>query len=150
MKNYFKKLKKRIKKLKGDPHYIALGMAAGVFIAATPTFPLQTFFAIGLAFILKASKTAAAIGSLFSNPLTIPFIYWGSYKIGYLFSKNITALNIKKINFAEMLNYGADIAVAMFAGGAILGIIPAFIAYFITKKIFIKIRNRQLIREKKE
>ncbi len=125
-------------------------MAAGVFIAITPTFPLQTFFAIGLAFILKASKAAAAIGSLFSNPLTIPFIYWGSYKISSLFSKNISALNIKKISSAEMISCGADIAAAMFAGGAILGIIPAFIAYFITKKVFIKIRNLQLIREKKE
>ncbi len=141
LKKYFQKLKKKIKNLQGDPHYIALGMAAGVFVAATPTFPFQTFFAIGLAFILRASKAAAAIGSLFSNPLTIPFIYWGSYKIGYICLKDIHTFDIKKISIAETLNYGTDIAAAMFAGGAILGIIPAVIAYFVTKKAFIKIKS---------
>ena len=155
MRNYLKKLIKKTNNLQGDPHYIALGMAAGVFIAVTPTFPFQTFFAIGLAFILRASKAAAAIGSLLSNPLTIPFIYWGNYKIGSIFLKEIYSFDIKKISITEILNRGVDaaainIAAAMIAGGAVLGIIPAFIAYFITKKAFIKIRNTQLFRHKKK
>jgi uncharacterized protein (DUF2062 family) len=31
----------RIKSLQGDPRYVAVGMAVGVFVAFTPTIPFQ-------------------------------------------------------------------------------------------------------------
>ncbi len=46
----------RAKTLHGDPHYIAMGMAIGFFVAITPTIPFQTIIAVGLAFILKGSS----------------------------------------------------------------------------------------------
>ena len=63
----------RIKELNGDPHYVALGMAIGVFVGVTPTIPFHTALALGLSFIFRGSKAAAAIGVWFSNPITIPF-----------------------------------------------------------------------------
>ena len=43
----------RAKTLQGDPHYIAMGMAVGVFVSLTPTVPFHTVIAIFLAFIFS-------------------------------------------------------------------------------------------------
>jgi uncharacterized protein (DUF2062 family) len=113
----------RIKKLHGDPHYIALGMAIGFFIAMTPTIPFQTVIAVCLAFILKGSKAAAALATWISNPLTIPMLYYASYKAGgFLFGTS---------------------AMALIGGGVVIGILPGIAAYFITRKIISKLRSRQ-------
>ena len=81
-KDLFLRLRKRIKQgylqvkeLHGDPHYVAMGMAIGIFVACTPTIPFHTVIAIFLAFLFRGSKVAAAIGVWFSNPLTMPLLY---------------------------------------------------------------------------
>ena len=69
----------RIKRLNGDPHYVATGMAIGVFVGITPTIPLHTVLALALAFLFRVSKVAAALGVWCSNHVTIPFFYYWSY-----------------------------------------------------------------------
>ena len=76
----------RFKQLNGDPHYVALGMAIGVFISVTPTIPFHTVIALALAFILRGSKAAAAIGVWFSNPVTIPFFLQGQLRCRGVYS----------------------------------------------------------------
>lgn len=68
-----KRLVARLKHLQGDPHRIALGMAVGVFIGVTPTFPFHTMLALAIATLMRGSPAAAAIGVWFGNPLTMPF-----------------------------------------------------------------------------
>ncbi len=134
---------KNAKTLQGDPHYVALGMAIGVFVGITPTIPLHTVIAVALAFVLKGSKPAAAIGVWFANPITIPLFYWASYKIGmFLLGKSIP-FDVQYESIGKLLQLGLDVTVAMIAGGAILGILPGIAAYFLTRKIFIKIRSRK-------
>ncbi|MBA3019322.1 MAG: DUF2062 domain-containing protein [Proteobacteria bacterium] len=133
----------RFKELNGDPHYVALGMAIGVFISVTPTIPFHTAIALALAFILRGSKAAAAIGVWFSNPLTIPLFYKGSYDVGMYILGNSAPFNIEYESILELLKLGADVTIAMIAGGVILGILPGILAYFITRRIFIKIRLRK-------
>ncbi len=65
------------KNLKGDPHYIALGMAIGVFVSITPTIPFHTVIALAMVIALPGSKAAAALSVWFSNPITIPFFCEG-------------------------------------------------------------------------
>ena len=38
--------KNRVNNFHGDPHFVAMGMAIGVFVAATPSMPFQTAIAI--------------------------------------------------------------------------------------------------------
>ena len=133
----------RAKKLQGDPHYVAMGMAIGVFVSITPTIPFHTVAAVALAFVLRGSKPAAAIGVWFSNPVTIPVFYLGSYKAGmFLLGKSIP-FDAKYESISELLKLGLDVTVAMIVGGAILGILPGIAAYFITRTIFAKIRSRK-------
>ena len=59
-----------------------------------------------------------------------------------LLGKSITFdVNYKSIS--ELMDLGLDVTVAMITGGAILGILPGVAAYFITRKIFTKIRSRK-------
>jgi uncharacterized protein (DUF2062 family) len=139
----------RIKKLQGDPHYIAMGMAIGVFVAITPTIPFHTAIALGLAFILKGSKPAAVIGVWFSNPLTIPTLYYGCYKVGNALLGDGTPNEIAVHSFSELLELGWNVTVVMLFGGLVLGIPPAIVTYFITLRIFVKIRSRSRRRRKK-
>ncbi len=140
---------KRAKTLRGDPHYVAMGMAIGVFVSITPTIPFHTVIAVALAFVLKGSKPAAIIGVWFSNPITIPFFYLGCYRVGMFILDKPILFNPKLMTIQELLKMGWDVTVAMILGGVILGIIPGIAAYFITRNIFTKIRMRKKIDAKK-
>lgn len=133
----------RVKKLHGDPHYVAMGIAIGVFISITPTIPFHTVIAVALAFIFRGSKAAAALGVWFCNPLTAPFFYWGSYKAGMFILGHPAPFHVKFESILELFKLGADVTMAMITGGVILGILPGIAAYFLTRKIFIAIRSRK-------
>ncbi|UCF90049.1 MAG: DUF2062 domain-containing protein, partial [Desulfobacterales bacterium] len=135
---------KRSKDLHGDPHYVAKGIAIGVFVAVTPTIPLHTVIAVALAFILKSSKAAAAIGVWFSNPVTIPFFYWASFKTGvFLLRDSVAAVDtFASESVSELLKLGLGVTMATIAGGMIVGIFPGIAAYFVTRKVLSRIRSR--------
>lgn len=133
----------RLKSLNGDPHFIAMGMAVGVFISFTPTIPFHTVLAIAIAYVLNGSKAAAAIGVWVSNPVTIPFFYYGCYKIGRLILGHKIPLNAKYETISMLLKQGADVTVVMMIGGIVLGIVPAIVAYFVTRKLAESIRAKR-------
>jgi len=147
-KDRLKSLYNHIKKLQGDPRYIAMGMAIGVFVGVTPTIPFHTIIAITLAFILKGSKPAAAIGVWFANPITIPIFYIGSFKLGTLILDKPIPFDVKFESINELMNLGLDVTIAMIVGGAILGILPAILAYIATYRFMTVIRQKA--REKKK
>ena len=137
----------RVKNLEGDPHYVAMGLAIGVFVGMTPTIPFHTALAVALAFIFRGSKAAAALGVWFSNPITAPIFYWGSYKLGMYLLGNPAPFDIKYESILELLNLGMDVTIAMIAGGIILGVLPGIASYFITRKIITTIRLRRALKE---
>ena len=131
--------KHRVKNFHGDPHFVAMGMAIGVFVAATPSMPFQTAIAIALAFILRSSKAAAAIGVWLSNPITFPVFYLASYKVGSLLF-GISAASGPGGEPVDILKLGAEVTIAAVTGGIIIGLCLAIATYFITRKIYTKIR----------
>ena len=137
----------RVKNLEGDPHYVAMGLAIGVFVGMTPTIPFHTALAVALAFIFRGSKAAAALGVWFSNPITAPIFYWGSYKLGMYLLGIRAPFNVKYESILELLNLGMDVTIAMIAGGIILGVLPGIASYFITRKIITTIRLRRALKE---
>lgn len=136
LKRRFHDFIERTKKLQGDPHYIAVGMAIGVFVAITPTIPFHTVIALALAFILRGSKAAAAIAVWVSNPVTIPIFYVGSYKVGNFILGNSIPFDPKYESLSELAKLGLDATIAIVVGGVLLAIVPGIAAYFITRKIF--------------
>jgi uncharacterized protein (DUF2062 family) len=120
----------KAKRLEGDPHFIALGFALGVFVGVTPTIPFHTVLAVSLAFLFKGSKAAAAIGVWIGNPITIPFFYLLSYRIGTLVFV-LSPFDAQPRTIFDLMKMGMDLTAAMVAGGVILGIVPGGIAYWV-------------------
>ena len=125
---------RQLQELRGRPREISLGMAVGVFVGITPTIPFHTLLAVALAAALRGSKLAAALGVWVSNPLTIPFFYYGSYRLGS-FVLGLPELTLPvKYSVFEIAKLGGQVTVAMLHGGVLLGILPGLLAYFLTYK----------------
>jgi len=152
IKKHFCSLLKKIKRLQGNPHYIAMGMAIGVFVGVTPTIPFHTALAIVLAFVLRGSKPAAAIGVWIANPLTIPLLYYSSYRVGvglfggtqedgpdiemmiHMLESGIP-LSEKLELIKVFLSHHFGVACMMLAGSVVLAVIPTMVTYFLTRKL---------------
>ncbi|WP_319406055.1 DUF2062 domain-containing protein [uncultured Desulfosarcina sp.] len=133
----------RMRQLEGSPHNLALGMAVGIFVSITPIIPLQTIVAVFLAFLLRGSKSAAALGTWLSNPLTIPLVYYANYKLGCtLLGYQKTLDSIAFDSFSQLMGLGLEVTRAMIVGGVVIGAILGVAAYFITFRVFITIRRR--------
>ena len=76
--------RKRVLRLQGSPHAIALGVAIGVATAFQPFLGFHILIALGIAFLVGGNLVAAALGTAFLNPLTAPFIWAATYKIGHM------------------------------------------------------------------
>ncbi|WP_136658643.1 DUF2062 domain-containing protein [Nitratireductor sp. XY-223] len=73
---------KRILRLTATPHAIAAGVAAGVMASWTPFIGLHFVIAAVFAILLAGNVLASALGTAFGNPLTFPFIWTATYKLG--------------------------------------------------------------------
>ena len=133
----------RLKEEAKDPHQAALGVALGVFIGFTPTIPFHTILAIILARVLNGSQIAAALGVWVSNPLTIPPLYWSSFKVGYwALGKAPPLLLPSDFSLVTLLKLGGEVAGVSLLGGIFLAFIPAVLCYIITFKAFKTFRSK--------
>ena len=71
-----------IKRIKGTPQALSLGLATGIAISFTPFIGLHAFLAILISWVIGGSMAAALIGTLFGNPWTFPFIWYLTFEIG--------------------------------------------------------------------
>ncbi|MEW5909043.1 MAG: DUF2062 domain-containing protein [Thermodesulfobacteriota bacterium] len=133
----------RIKRLEGDPHYVAMGLAIGVFIGITPTIPFHTVLAVFLSFLLKGSKVAAALGVWISNPITIPVFYFLSFKIGTWMLNMPMPRDENFTSLIELFRTGSLLGAAAVCGGIILGIIPGAMTYWLTRRMISILRSKR-------
>ena len=75
--------------------------------------------------------------SVVSNPFTSPFFILTSYKVGAILLDNSIAFNLE--NWKENLG---NTGLALLLGATIVSGISSVLAYFITKIIVTKYRNR--------
>ncbi|MCY6381460.1 DUF2062 domain-containing protein [Hoeflea prorocentri] len=73
---------KRILRLTATPHAIAAGVAAGVMASWTPFLGFHFIIAAALAYVFAGNIIASALGTAFGNPLTFPFIWTATFKVG--------------------------------------------------------------------
>lgn len=153
----------KVLRLKDDPHKVALGFALGVFVGFTPTIPLQTYMAIGLAFIFRGSAIAAAAAVWISNPLTLWPFYYGDFVVGKLitgsevdfsmaeqfmstvFSKAGGVVDLFRQSDAvwTLLHTTWDAFVLMMLGGVVLGVPGGFLGYYLMYFIIDSNRRRR-------
>lgn len=142
--------KLKFMRLKGDPHFLARGVAVGTFIGITPTIPLHTIMVLIFTILLRGSKIAGLIASVtVSNPFTFFLQYFLSWKIGnWLTPHDLSWSRIQALmdfiqsgaGFMEVLNaicqLGFETILALVLGGSILAAPFTVAAYALTYKYF--------------
>ncbi len=81
-RRYFAYLQRKLMRLSGSPHAIAAGVASGAAVAMLPLFGLHFLLGLVLAFVTRGSMVAAALGSLWGNPVSFPLFVAAGYGIG--------------------------------------------------------------------
>ena len=150
----------RVGRLQGAPETIALGCACGVFSSFTPFVGFHFVVAGLLAFILRGSLLASAIGTFAGNPLTFPFIWYSTYNVGsYIlgggeefsmatlqagFGDMMSGiLSLSSSAFSAAFNAIWPLFKSMLIGSIPLGIPFAVVSYFILKRVVVAYQEKR-------
>lgn len=139
---------RRVLQLDDAPESLALGIALGLFIAFTPTVGIQMLLVLVIHTICRANRLAGIAMVWISNPITLVPIYWGDYQVGrvILGREPIAYQEFARLfqfeskgfieQFQEFLRHlgpvFADVAIPLFTGGAIVGLLLALPSYPLT------------------
>ena len=113
--------------------YILRAVFLGIFVACLP-MPLQMILLAFLAIVFNANFPIAFILLWINNPLTIPFIFYAEYKIGAFL---LNAKDNIEFNFDSMYENLGDIAVYLYTGSLVLGLVLAVICTILTNILWI-------------
>ncbi len=85
LKNWLSAHHMTLMAINDTPHSIALGSAIGIFFGFTPLWSMKTLLSIGIAWVCRCNKIAAAIAVTLHDVILpfMPAIYYWQYKIGY-------------------------------------------------------------------
>lgn len=138
------------KRLKGDPGFVARGVALGIFIGVTPTLPFHTLLILVLAFAVRGSKIGGLVAAMVvSNPLTFFPQYYLSYKVGiWVTGSGLSWDRILQVmetlqsnaGFSQSLDelgrLGWEAISVMLLGGCLLAAPLTVASYFFTLRFF--------------
>lgn len=147
LKRFVKYWVLRLVRIQATPQNIASGLAVGVFVGLLPVVPFQTVIAVGLAFIVRGSKIAAALGTWVSNPLNWIPVYLMFYYVGKtVMPFEVPPFDASQLEMVQMLNLGWKFFAVMMVGGLILGIPSSILTYFVTFRCVTLYRARRAAR----
>jgi uncharacterized protein (TIGR03546 family) len=116
----------RVLRSRASPREIAGGLALGMIITFTPTLGLQTLLAISLSTLFRVNPLATLAGIQITNPLTAPFVYAATYRVGtWLLGQGDHSLVLRKLTAMDLVRAGA----ALWVGGLALGAVAACVVY---------------------
>ncbi len=150
----------RILRTDDSPSRIARGVAIGVFMAFLPLMGLQMLLVLAASLLLRANKVVGLPIVWISNPFTMGIIYYPGYMLGsaILRYQPVRRANLEDkfgeiaaLPWAERIREYAgvffeEIMYPTFVGSAIIGLLLAVAAYFLT--VWAIKRHRKHRREK--
>jgi len=155
MGNFRRELKRlylRVVTAKGSPEQIAAGLAVGVFWAVSPLWLLQTLLAVVSATALNVSRIPAAIAVHISNPITAPFIYPVTWKVGDLLLRpfvgagQAVAWEETTFSWNVLLGLAGHALIKMLLGGFVLGGVLGIITYVLALRGLARFKNTIALR----
>lgn len=90
----------RLRRLPDDPHRIARGVFAGVFVSFTPLFGFHWFLAALIAWASRGNILAALLATFAGNPLTTPLVAWSSVELGHWILGYPSGISLREIGDA--------------------------------------------------
>lgn len=127
-----------------DPRALAAGFAVGVFLSVTPFLFLHTVMAVVVAFVFRLSKVGAVAGVWVNNPYTMPFVYYGCFRLGeWLLGLSLPPpkFDIASMSMGELFASWRDYAAPLLLGTTIGGLLAAWTAYFVVYRIVVKVKS---------
>jgi hypothetical protein len=144
------RLKRRIKlaylriiRMGDPPERIAMGAAIGVFSGIAPTFGAAAPLAFAAAFVLKANKTAAVLGSFIMNPLTSTFFWSFSIILGSVILGENPQSILETVREESLLSGITRAWVVFLTGNAVIAVPFTVAAYYLTKGAIVRHRRRK-------
>ena len=129
------------------PHSIALGSAIGIFFGFTPLWSMKTLLSIGVAWIFKCNKIAAAIAVTLHDiilPL-LPAIYFWQYRIGMrvLHGRPEHRAAFHHLSFHDFMTWPWFVRVGwpLLVGSLFLAIPSAIVTYLIMRLLVSRARG---------
>lgn len=120
---------KDLLKFDGTPHQLALAFGLGVALGIIPG--TGALAAALLAAVFRLNLPIVVAGALMTNPLTAPFIYLASYRIGHWL-------------LGDWMpdSWLARLAVGIFTGNPILAVALGLVAYFVVFGAVVVLRKK--------
>ena len=139
LKCWYAEHRTRFTTIQDSPHSIALGSAIGIFFGFTPLLGLKTLLSIGVAWLLRSNKIAAAI-AVTVHDVILPFtpaIYYWEYKIGFraLHGHWPGRGSLRGLPLREYMNWTTFFTVGqpLSVGSLFLGLPCAVLVYFVVR-----------------
>jgi uncharacterized protein (DUF2062 family) len=132
-------ISKRVLRLTASPHSIAAGVAAGIFASITPFLGFHIIMATVICYLIRGNIIAAAIGTTFANPLTLPLIWAGTLELGRFMLYGTFKYEGEPLHLDHILSHDSfastwDQWLKPMAIGAIpIGLVVALGFYFVTR-----------------
>ena len=154
---------RRVLRLRSSIHSIALGLAIGAFISASPLLGTHFLWAGLIAWLFGANILSSALGTWVGNPFTFPFIWVATYKSGsFILGLPQQSLALPEISFSLLLDtpstllpFIGPMMIGMFPVGLILAVATYYPSFWIIKtyqkrrrRLVLKRKNRNLRRQK--
>lgn len=138
---------KRILRLGGTPHAIALGVAAGVFISFTPFIGLHFVLGFVFAWLAGGNLVASAFGTFIGNPLTFPLIWASTFELGnWMLGRSARVpfeFDANTSLFNESLDALWPLIMPMTVAGVPMGILFAIAFYFPVRAMVERYQSRR-------
>ena len=122
-------------RLNGSAHSIALGLAAGAFVSASPFIGMHLLIAALIAWVFGGNIIASAVGTWAGNPLSFPFIWLTTFNIGHLMlGTEDKAGDLPELSFGLFIDAPMSallpVILPMTVGGLVVGTVMAVATYY--------------------
>src|SRR5438874_284395 len=132
------------------PHSIALGSAIGIFFGFTPLYPLKTLLSIGVAWVSRCNKIAAAVAVTLHDVViwAMPAIYVAEYQFGCWIVNRLAEQRVRFRQFGlrDYIDWHVFSRVVWptfwpaFVGSLFLAIPSAIVIYFVMRLLLSRAR----------
>ena len=116
-----------------SPKVMAKASFMGMFIGLSPYVGTHTYLALLCAGYMNLPIYPLMLGAYITNPITIPFIYAFTTKVGLIVLGQDDAFSFDwhHITISSLLDAGKSLIIPFFVGTHLVGLICAVITYFV-------------------
>jgi uncharacterized protein (DUF2062 family) len=120
----------RVRRIPGTPHVIAAGFACGAAVSMTPFPGFHFLISALIAWSIRGSILASAIGTAVGNPWTFPFIWVWVFNLGNWMLRAEGDGVAQEFTMAYIFDHPLDVLVPMLVGSIPTAIVVWLVFYW--------------------